>query len=108
MNHTLLVVDDNPNNVRLLQDILEDEVFTVCTASRGDQVLELARDMRPDAILLDIMMPGIDGFEVCRILKQEYLTQDIPVLMVTAKTEGSDLEKSAGARGFRFHQEADR
>lgn len=102
MNHTLLVVDDNPNNVRLLQDILEDEAFTVCTASRGDQLLELARDMRPDAILLDIMMPGIDGFEVCRILKQEYLTQDIPVLMVTAKTEGSDLKKALELGAFDF------
>lgn len=98
----ILVVDDNSNNVRLLRDILEDEQYTVYTADNGGPVLELAHLYQPSAILLDIMMPGLDGFEVCRMLKADSLAKDIPVLMVTAKTDSEDLKRALELGAFDF------
>jgi two-component system cell cycle response regulator len=94
MDKKILVVDDNSNNVRLLKDILEDEYYSVYTTDSGYSVLEMARNLKPDVILLDIMMPGMDGFEVCQLLKSDYEVMDIPVIMVTAKTEGNDLKNA--------------
>lgn len=94
MDNKILVVDDNSNNVRLLKDILEDEYYTVYTTDSGYSVLEMARNLKPDAILLDIMMPGMDGFEVCQLLKSDDDVMDIPIIMVTAKTEGYDLKNA--------------
>lgn len=94
MDKKILVVDDNSNNVRLLKDILEDEYYTVYTTDSGFSVLDMARNLKPDAILLDIMMPGMDGFEVCQLLKRDDEVMDIPVIMVTAKTEGNDLKNA--------------
>lgn len=92
MDIKILVVDDNKLNIRLLQDILEDEQYTVYTADSGFPVLEMAKNLKPDVILLDIMMPGMDGFEVCQLLKSDEEVMDIPVIMVTAKTDGNDLK----------------
>lgn len=94
MDKKILVVDDNSNNVRLLKDILEDEYYTVYTTDSGFSVLDMAKNLKPDAILLDIMMPGMDGFEVCQLLKSDDEVMDIPVIMVTAKTEGNDLKNA--------------
>ena len=94
METKILVVDDNSNNVRLLKDILEDEYYTVYTTDSGFSVLDMAQNLRPDAILLDIMMPGMDGFEVCKLLKSDDEVMDIPIIMVTAKTEGNDLKNA--------------
>lgn len=92
MNNTVLIIDDNVNNVRLLQDILEDEDYEVFTLTSGIPVLETVRKVKPELILLDIMMPEVDGFEVCQALKADLEVQDIPVIMVTAKVEGKDLK----------------
>lgn len=98
----ILVVDDNLNNIRLLTDILEDENFTVYTADNGAAVLAMVHKLKPDVILLDIMMPGLDGFEVCKLLKNDFDIKDIPVIMLTAKTEGIDIKKSLEMGAFDY------
>jgi two-component system, cell cycle response regulator len=80
----ILVVDDIDANVRLLQAKLQAEYYDVLSASNGPEALKMAADERPDLVLLDVMMPGMDGFEVCRRLKNEPATRHIPVVLVTA------------------------
>ena len=98
----ILVVDDIPANVRLLEAKLSSEYFDVITASSGPQALEIARAEAPDIVLLDVMMPGMDGFEVCRHLKADPQTTHIPVVMVTALSDVSDRVRGleAGADDF--------
>ncbi len=89
----ILVVDDTPENIDLLVEILKDD-YKVRAAISGEQALKIARLAEaPDLILLDIMMPGIDGFEVCRILKEDPTTCHIPIIFVTAKITTSDETK---------------
>ncbi|MFD2110515.1 HD-GYP domain-containing protein [Thiorhodococcus fuscus] len=84
-DQTVLVVDDEPANIDLLVSILKSG-YVVKAATRGDKVLEIARSGRPpDLILLDITMPGMDGYEVCRLLKEDFTTRHIPVIFVTAR-----------------------
>jgi putative two-component system response regulator len=80
----ILVVDDEPQNIRILREILKAS-YLVLAATDGTQALALAKTAPPDLILLDIMMPGIDGYEVVRRLKSEPRTAAIPVVFVTAK-----------------------
>ena len=80
----VLVVDDEPNVLRSLAQYLTIEDFTVETASNGMEALEKVESFHPELILLDVMMPGMDGFEVCRRLKDGANTRHIPVVMVTA------------------------
>lgn len=94
MYDKVLVVDDNNNNLRLLIDILEDEEFEVFTSNTGLTVVEMARNLKPDVVLLDIMMPEMDGFEVCKALKGDNDLKDIPVIMVTAKVDSRDLKNA--------------
>ena len=84
MTARVLVVDDVELNVKLLEAKLSSEYFEVIVADNGPTALELAESELPDIILLDIMMPRMDGFEVCRRLKANPRTADIPVVMVTA------------------------
>jgi two-component system, cell cycle response regulator len=102
MSARVLVVDDVEVNIRLLEAKLSSEYFTVITASSGPEALELVQKERPDIILLDVMMPEMDGFEVCRRLKADPRTVDIPVVMVTALSEISDRVRGlqAGADDF--------
>ena len=82
---TVLVVDDTPDNIDVLVGILQDE-YNVKAATRGDRALRIVRgDAPPDLILLDIMMPGMDGYEVCSELKKDLSTRHIPIIFVTAK-----------------------
>jgi len=84
---TILVVDDTPDNLAVLSSLLKDE-YRVKVASSGEKALKIAAtDNPPDLILLDIMMPGMDGYEVCQRLKENPATRDIPVIFLTAKTE---------------------
>ncbi len=83
---TLLLVDDEPTNLQVLRHTLHDD-YRLLFAKDGDKALELARSDRPDLILLDIMMPGLSGYEVCKLLKQNPATAAIPVIFVTALTE---------------------
>ncbi|HVS70172.1 MAG TPA: response regulator [Phycisphaerae bacterium] len=90
---TILVVDDVPQNVELLVEYLDSLNSTIHTASDGLEALDLVPKVKPDLILLDIMMPRMSGFEVCRRLKADPKTRDIPILMVTALNELGDIER---------------
>lgn len=81
---TILVIDDTPANVHVAMELLHAEGFRVLVAEDGEEGLERARLGRPDLILLDVMMPGVDGFETCRRLKADDATRDIPVIFLTA------------------------
>lgn len=94
---TILVVDDNPQNLELLQAYLEDLECTVIAAVDGPEALKVVAKQNPDLILLDIMMPRMSGFEVCRRLKAAPETADIPVVMVTALNELGDIERAVAA-----------
>src|SRR5215467_7527611 len=87
MSGRVLVVDDVEANVKLLEAKLSSEYFDVLTASNGQAALQIVDTELPDVILLDVMMPQMDGFEVCRRLKANRRTADIPVVMVTALSE---------------------
>ena len=90
MTARVLIVDDIPTNVRLLEARLSAEYYDVLTASSGPEALEICARGDVDIILLDVMMPGMDGFEVCSRLKADRMTSHIPVLMVTALDQPSD------------------
>jgi putative two-component system response regulator len=94
---TVLVVDDEPDNVDLLQVYLEAEGYQVMTAYRGEEALEKAFARQPDLVLLDVMMPGLNGFEVCRRLKAARRTQFVPVVIITALRERRDRVAGAEA-----------
>ena len=83
-NSIILVVDDDPTNVHVLVDVLSHEGFNVSVAMSGDEALDQIETIKPDIILLDVVMPGIDGFETCRRLKANTATADIPVIFMTA------------------------
>jgi DNA-binding response OmpR family regulator len=89
---TVLVVDDDPVIVNLLQVNFEIEGYNVLTASGGEAGLAQARAMSPDVILLDVMMPGVDGLEVARRLRQEGDTRDIPIILLSAKAQAQDIQ----------------
>ncbi|MGG6297951.1 hybrid sensor histidine kinase/response regulator [Leptolyngbya sp. AN02str] len=86
----ILIVDDTPTNLELLLDLLEADGFKVVIAEDGERAIALARYAPPDLILLDVLMPGIDGFETCRRLKAHASTQDIPVIFLTAVNDNAD------------------
>ena len=94
---TVLVVDDNEQNLELLVAYLEDIDCDIAEASDGPSALEYIEQNPPDLILLDVMMPKMSGFEVCRRLKAAPETSHIPVIMVTALNEMGDIERAIAA-----------
>src|SRR3546814_5314815 len=102
MTARILVVDDIPANVKLLEVKLTAEYFDVVTAPDGPAAIERARSDAPDLILADVMMPGMDGFELCRLLKADPETSHIPLVMVTALSDVADRVRGleAGADDF--------
>jgi two-component system cell cycle response regulator len=102
MTARILVVDDIPANVKLLEARLLAEYFEVFTATGGVDAIETCATSKVDVVLLDVMMPGMDGFEVCRRLKSDPATSHIPVIMVTALDQGTDRIRGleAGADDF--------
>src|SRR4249920_2817025 len=96
---TLLLVDDTPDNLRVLSGLLRDD-YQLRIATSGEKALEAAaKDPAPDLVLLDVTMPGMDGYEVCRRLKGDPRTRDVPVIFLTALTQTEDEAKGfeAGA-----------
>lgn len=89
----VLVVDDNQQNLELLQAYLEDIDCETISANDGPEALEIINASAPDLILLDVMMPKMSGFEVCKRIKNDPRTSDIPVIMVTALNEFGDIER---------------
>ena len=94
--HTVLLAEDNPQHLELLEAYLEDiPEVRVVTATNGLETLAKVREDLPDLVLLDIMMPKMSGFEVCKRLKSDPKTRDIIVVMVTALNETGDVERAA-------------
>lgn len=91
----ILVVDDTPSNIQTLTAILKEQGYQISAATNGRQALEVLERVRPDLILLDVMMPEMDGFEVCTHLKTSSEWHDIPIIFITAKTDTADI-----VRGF--------
>jgi len=87
----ILVVDDNPQNIKVLGNILKENGLSAAFAQTGIRALNSVKKKPPDLILLDVMMPDMDGFEVCKQLKQDAATKDIPVIFLTAKIEKEDV-----------------
>ena len=96
-DYKVLVVDDVMPNVLLLKVMLSNEKFNVITASNGEQAIELVRNEKPDLILLDVMMPGLTGYDVAQILQNDPETHDIPIIFLTALNTSEDI-----VRGFRM------
>src|SRR6478752_2255735 len=95
-NKLVLIVDDTPTNVGVISGVLKG-AYRTKVATNGEKALVLATAAeKPDLILLDVMMPGMDGYEVCRRLKANPLTRDIPVIFLTAKTNAVDEEVGFG------------
>ena len=97
---TLLLVDDAPANLDILIDFL-DEYETIDT-TEGNEALELAKTEKVDLILLDIVMPEIDGFEVCRRLKNDPKTQEIPVIFLTSRSDDESIERAYEVGGVDY------
>lgn len=102
MSARVLVVDDILPNVKLLEAKLTSEYYEVLTAMNGEEALRKVAEESPDLVLLDVMMPGMDGFEVCTKIKQNSASAHIPVVMVTALTDVHDKVRGleAGADDF--------
>ncbi|MDB5814654.1 MAG: two component transcriptional regulator, LuxR family [Rhodocyclales bacterium] len=97
--NVVLIVDDVPDNLSVLHDALDESGFTVLVAINGESALQRARQSLPDIILLDAMMPGMDGFEVSRRLKADFATQHIPIIFMTGLTETEHVVAAFNAGG---------
>lgn len=98
----ILVIDDLPENVFILQDRLIQEGYEVITAYDGNGGIEKANSTLPDLILLDVMMPDISGFEVCKILVNDERTKHIPIILVTARAGAEDTKEGLEAGAFDY------
>ena len=98
----ILIIEDNPSNLTLTVDILERASYDVLTAVNAEDGIKIAREQLPDLILMDIQLPGTDGITATRILKNDLITQDIPVIALTAHAMKGDEEKilSEGCDGY--------
>jgi len=92
-NHKILLVDDVQSNIKLMAKALEKDAYTLIFAGNGNSAIKLAINAHPDLILLDIMMPELDGYEVCKQLKKLPETRDIPIIFVTARINEEDEMK---------------
>lgn len=99
---TVLVVDDTPDNLGLLTDALDHAGFTVLIATDGLSALDLVDQITPDLVLLDAMMPGIDGFETCRRMKQEKMLTHLPVIFMTGLSETEHVVQGLAAGGVDY------
>ncbi|MSR78040.1 MAG: response regulator transcription factor [Candidatus Omnitrophica bacterium] len=88
---TILVIEDEKNILELIRFHLNQEGYTVLTSMRGDEGLEKVVKEKPQLVLLDLMLPGMDGLEICKSLKQNYKTATIPIIMISAKSQDSDV-----------------
>jgi DNA-binding response OmpR family regulator len=90
MAKTILMVEDSPTELKHMVAVLSSRGYTIVTAADGDEALAKAASTRPDVVLLDVILPKTNGFQVCRQLKHSPATKDIKVLLVTSKTQESD------------------
>ncbi len=102
MSSRILIVDDTPANIQALAATLKEQGYQISVATNGRQALEVVGRVRPDLILLDVMMPEMDGFETCRQLKASSTSRDIPVIFLTARTETADIVKGFELGAFDY------
>ena len=88
---TILIVDDEEDIIELIKYNLKTEGYSILTAQTGEQAIKIAKQSRPDLMVLDLMLPGMDGFEVTRYLRSNEDTRDMPIVILTAKGEESDI-----------------
>src|SRR5262245_41246220 len=93
MNEQILVVDDTPANIQILIGILKEKGYQLSVATNGIEALKVLERIRPDLILLDVMMPEMDGFETCRQIKNSDTLREIPIIFLTSKTDTEDIVK---------------
>lgn len=93
MAKRILIVDDEPNIVVPLEFLMKQSGYEVSIARTGKEVFEAVTENRPDLVLLDIMLPDITGFEVCQTLRMDYDLQDVKIILLTAKSRESDINK---------------
>ncbi|MFQ6136959.1 MAG: PleD family two-component system response regulator [Candidatus Hydrothermarchaeales archaeon] len=96
-------VDDSPDMLHLMDWILQKEGYNVIEATSGEECLEKLEKERPDVILLDVMMPGINGWEICKQIKGDASTRDIPVVMFTIRSRDEDIARSFEYAGAEWH-----
>jgi DNA-binding response OmpR family regulator len=96
MNKKILVIEDDPPTLRLIRYTLECEGYQVPTATNGLAGIKKAKSEEPDLIILDVMLPGIDGFEICHRLRAQPQTAQLPILMVSAKAQ--EIDKATGLK----------
>jgi DNA-binding response OmpR family regulator len=92
--HRILIVDDEPNIVLALELLMKKEGYEVHAVADGERAVQAAKELRPDVILLDIMMPKMDGYEVCQSIRSDALLKDVSIIMLTAK--GREVEREKG------------
>ncbi len=102
MKKRILLTDDEPNIVLVVTKRLEIQGYEVLIARDGEEALKKARELKPDLVLLDIMLPGVDGLNVCRILKADEATRNIPVVLFSARAQTWDKEagREFGANAY--------
>jgi DNA-binding response OmpR family regulator len=93
----ILIAEDNPQGADLIEAFLSDSDYAIAVARDGEEALRQVREQPPDLVLLDIMMPKLSGFEVCKRLRADPATRDIAVLMITALDQPSDIERAVEA-----------
>ncbi|MDA8441719.1 MAG: diguanylate cyclase [Peptococcaceae bacterium] len=99
--HTILIVDDVPANIKILGELLKGK-YEILVANNGNKAVQIARSTLPDLILMDVIMPDIDGIAACNILKQHKETAEIPIIFITAKNETDDIVKGFEAGGVDY------
>ena len=98
----ILVVDDNLENLKVVCSLLKEKKYLIALAENGERALKILEEIKIDLILLDIMMPEMDGFEVCRLIKKNPETENIPIIFLTAKSETGEIVKGFQAGGVDY------
>jgi len=98
----ILVVDDNLENLKVVCSLLKEKKYQIALAENGERALKILEEIKIDLILLDIMMPEMDGFEVCRLIKKNPETENIPIIFLTAKSETGEIVKGFQAGGVDY------
>lgn len=99
---TLLIVDDKPENLNLLVDFLDNSGFNLCIATSGEEALDLAQTKKPNLVLLDVMMPGLNGYQVCERLKASQENKTVPVIFMSALTDTESKVRGFAAGAIDF------